>query len=127
MRFLFKQVQAKKKEIFEVEIDRSTKVKFMTASEFTRYKNARTHSFYGGTFEETPVRFVVPFDSVWYVVVEKGTYHQPVDIAVQVRLLPPDRSYLSSVAVDAPAHLRGPELIESGDPEVQEENGEEQA
>lgn len=106
MRFLYKQTQAKKKEVFEVEIDRPAKVKFMTASEFKRYKNARTHSFYGGTFEETPIRFVVPFDSAWCVVIEKGSYRAPVDIVAGVKLLPPDRNYLSSIAVDAPEHLR---------------------
>ena len=42
MKFLHKQYAAKKKEIIEVRIDKPTKVKFMTASEFRKYKMHRT-------------------------------------------------------------------------------------
>jgi hypothetical protein len=103
MRFLHKQFQAKKKEIIEVTIDRTTKVKFMTALEFKSYKNARTHSYYGGTFEAGTIRFVLPFDAIWNVVVEKGAYHAPIDVRASARLIPPDREVLSTVALDAPA------------------------
>ena len=59
MKFLHQSIEAKKKEIIEVEIDTATKVKFMTGKEFKAYKGGKTHSFYGGLFEESPVRFVV--------------------------------------------------------------------
>lgn len=104
MRFLHKQFQAKKKEIIEVTIDRSTKVKFMTALEFKSYRNARTYSYYGGTFDAGTIRFVLPFDAIWNVVVEKGAYHAPLDVHASSRLLPPDRDVLSTVALDAPAN-----------------------
>lgn len=112
MRFLYRQQQAKKKEVIDVEIDRLTKVKFMTASEFKRYKNARSHSFYGGTFDPGPVRFVVPFDSVWYVVVEKGPLRDPLDVRCSLHIGPPDREALSTVALDAPAVPERPQLSE---------------
>ena len=101
MKFLHKHYQAKKKEIIEVEIDRPVKVKFMTAFDHKNYKLGRTHKYFGGMFDESPVRFVVPFDSVWHVVVEKGTHYEPVVVNAQCRLLLPDRSVLSSVALDA--------------------------
>lgn len=110
MRFLHKQFQAKKKEIIEVTVDRTTKVKFMTALEFKSYKNARTYSYYGGTFDAGTIRFVLPFDAIWNVVVEKGSYHEPIDVRASATLLPPDREVLSTVALDAPADAR-PRMI----------------
>ena len=75
MRFLYQPFEAKRKEIIEVEIDQSTKVKFMTAREFKSYKLGKTYSFHGGLFEESPVRFVVPFDSNWHAVVDHVARH----------------------------------------------------
>ena len=106
MKFLHKQYQAKEKEIIEVELDRAAKVKFMTAMDFKQYKNGRSHKFYGGTFEESPVRFVLPHDAVWYAVVEKGTSADPQDVTASTRLMLPNRAVISSMAADAPQHVR---------------------
>jgi hypothetical protein len=118
MRFLHKQYQAKKKEILEVEIDRPVKVKFMTAFDLKLYKMGKTHRFYGGLFEESPVRFVVPFDSVWNVVVEKGTHYSPIEVNATCRTLPPDRQMLSSVASDAPDSVRNAQARLNGEDTV---------
>ncbi len=107
MKFLHQKFPAKKKEIVEVELSKPTRVKFMTASEFKRYTAARTHTFFGGSFEKGTIRFVLPFDSIWTVVVEKGTKSTPLDVRAACRLLPADRDALSTVALDAPAHVRG--------------------
>ena len=106
MRFLHVKFPGKKKEIVEVAISHQARVKFMTAREFKLYSNSRTHTFFGGTFKKGTVRFVVPFDSVWTVVVEKGTASAPVDVTARCSVLPPDRDALSTVALDAPAHVR---------------------
>ena len=106
MKFLHQRFPAKKKEIVEVELDRPARVKFMTAREFKSYKMGKTHSYFGGRFEDSPVRFVLPFDSVWTVVVEKGTHRSPEEVKAACKLLPPDREALSSIAIDAPAHVR---------------------
>ena len=106
MKFLHQRFPAKKKDIVEVDLDRPARVKFMTAREFKYYKMGKTHSYFGGRFEDSPVRFVLPFDSVWTVVVEKGTHSSPIDVKAACKLLPPDRGMLSSVAIDAPAHVR---------------------
>ena len=105
MKFLHLKFPAKKKEIVEVELSKPARVKFMTASEFKRYSGARTHTYYGGMFNKGVVRFVLPFDSVWTVVVEKGTKSAPVEVKASCKLLPPDRNTLSSVALDAPDHV----------------------
>lgn len=123
MRFLYKQFQAKKKEIIEVEIDQPTKVKLMTASEFKKYKNGKTHSFYGGRFEESPIRFVLPFDSMWNVVIEKGSYKQPTDLKASCRVMMPDRQVVTSIAADAPAHLRAQGWLDNGEVEAISQGG----
>lgn len=115
MKFLHKQYQAKKKEIIEVELDRPAKVKFMTAFDHKNYKLGRTHKFYGGMFDESPVRFVVPFDANWNVVVERGTHYNPLDVQAQCRLLLPDRTVYTSVALDAPDHVKAAAALESGE------------
>ncbi|MCB9170818.1 MAG: DUF1883 domain-containing protein [Flavobacteriales bacterium] len=106
MKFLYKQFQGKKKQIVEVEIDQPTKIKFMTAPEFKAYKDHRTHRYFGGTFDVSPVRFVLPYDAVWSVVVEKGSARDPIEIRASCKLLPPDRGVLSTLAIDAPNHVR---------------------
>jgi hypothetical protein len=106
MKFLYQSFEAKRKEIIEVEIDRSTKVKYMTGRDLKAYRQGRTYSYHGGLFEESPVRFVVPYDSVWTVVVEKGTYANPEEVHAQCKLLNPNSKVRSSIAVDAPPAVR---------------------
>ncbi|HOZ41119.1 MAG: DUF1883 domain-containing protein [Flavobacteriales bacterium] len=118
MKFLHKTYEGKKKEIIEVEIDKPTKVKFMTAKEYKAYTNGKTHSYFGGTYEESPVRFVIPYDGNWNVVVEKGTLRQPLAVSASCRLTMPNSQVRTSLAADAPAHVRELELSAG-----QEENG----
>jgi hypothetical protein len=114
MKFLHQSIEAKKKEILEVEIDTATKVKFMTGKELKAYRVGKTYSFYGGLFEESPVRFVVPYDAVWTVVVEKGTMQNPIEVNASVRRLSPNNSVRSTIASDAPPHVRAAEgLLEA--------------
>ncbi len=101
MRFLYKPFEAKKKQIIEVEIDVPTKVKFMTGKEMKAYKQGRTHTYIGGLYEESPIRFVVPYDSVWNVVVEKGTHREPIAVNAQCHLIAPNNSVRTSIPVDA--------------------------
>lgn len=106
MKFLFRPFEAKRKEIIEVEIDQPTKVKFMTARDLKAYRMGKTYSYHGGLFEESPVRFVIPFDGVWNAVVEKGTYQQPMEVKANCRRLSPNGLVRSSIAVDAPPEVR---------------------
>ena len=103
MKFLHKTFEAKKKQIIEVDIDVSTKVKFMTSKDMQMYKLGKTHTFVGGLYEESPVRFVVPFDSVWNVVVEKGTHYAPLAVHASCKILTPNSTVRTSIAADAPA------------------------
>lgn len=126
MKFLYKQFPAKKKDIIEVGIDRPAKVKFMTALDFSKYKKCRTHKYFGGHFAAGRVRFVLPFDAVWYAVVEQGTHFAPDPVRADANLLPPDRNALSTVALDAPAHvkaLKDPDGVAAAEPAAYEAEG----
>ncbi|MBX2982355.1 MAG: DUF1883 domain-containing protein [Flavobacteriales bacterium] len=72
MKFLFRKYPAKKGEVIEVEPSAPTVVKFMTSKEFKNYAGGRTHTYYKGQQEDELIRFSLPFDSIWYAVVEKG-------------------------------------------------------
>jgi hypothetical protein len=97
MRFLHKTFEAKKKQIIEVDIDVATKVKFMTGKDMKMYKLGKTHTYVGGLYEESPVRFVIPFDSIWNVVVEKGTHHAPIEVHATCKLLNPNSTVRTSI------------------------------
>jgi hypothetical protein len=112
MKFLHLKFQGKKREVVEVKLDRPARVKFMTATEFKRYSGARTHTYYGGRFDAGTVRFVLPFDSVWTAVVEKGTKAEPIEVKARVSLAPPDRDAVSTLALDAPPHVRSQALLD---------------
>ncbi|HPF89816.1 MAG: DUF1883 domain-containing protein [Flavobacteriales bacterium] len=106
MKFLFRSFEAKRKEIVEVEIDQPTKVKFMTARDLKAYRMGKTYSYHGGLFEESPVRFVIPYDGQWTAVVEKGTFRAPLEVAAHCRVLSPNGLVRSSIAIDAPPEIR---------------------
>ncbi|MBL7956139.1 MAG: DUF1883 domain-containing protein [Flavobacteriales bacterium] len=106
MRFLFRTFDVKRKEILEVEIDQPTKVKFMTARDLKAYRMGKTYSYHGGTFEESPIRFVVPYDGQWTAVVEKGTFRDPIEVHARCHVIPPNSLVRSSIAMDAPPEIR---------------------
>ena len=106
MKFLHQTLEAQRNEIIEVEIDTPTKVKFLAGRDYKAYRLGRTHTYYGGLFDESPVRFVVPHDAKWTVVVEKGTHRQPIEVHASCRVTPPNALVASTIALDAPAHVR---------------------
>ena len=106
MKFLHQTLEAQRNEIIEVEIDTPTKVKFLNGRQFRAYKLGKTHTYYGGMFDESPVRFVVPYEGKWTVVVEKGTHRQPLEVNASCRLTPPNALVISTIALDTPANVK---------------------
>lgn len=113
MKFLHKTFELKKREIIEVHINKPTKVKFLTGRDMKAYKQGKTHTYFGGLFEESPIRFVIPHDAVWNVVVEKGTFRNPIELDARCGVLPPNSTVRSSIATDAPEHVRLAEANEA--------------
>ena len=106
MKFLHQTLEAQRNEIIEVEIDTPTKVKFMTGRDYKAYRLGKTHTYFGGLFDESPVRFVVPHDAKWTIVVEKGTHRQPLEVHASCRVTQPNGLVTSTIALDAPAHVK---------------------
>jgi hypothetical protein len=52
---------------------------------------------------------------VWYVVVEKGSTTEPNDVLANTRLMLPNRGVISSLASDAPQHVRALAQAEAGE------------
>jgi hypothetical protein len=55
---------------------------------------------------------------MWHVVVERGTTAEPNPVKANCRLMLPNRAVTTSLASDAPAHVRA--LAESGEAESAE-------
>jgi hypothetical protein len=57
-------------EIVDVTLTSGANVRLMTSSEFSNYRNGRTHRFIGGLAKRSPVRLQIPNSGHWYVVVD---------------------------------------------------------
>ncbi len=60
----------KRGEIVEVTLTNGANVRLMTSSEFSNFKNGRTHRFIGGLAKRSPIRLQIPNSDHWYVVVD---------------------------------------------------------
>lgn len=60
----------KRGEIVEVTLTSGANVRLMTSSEFSDYKNGRSHRFIGGLAKKSPIRLQIPNSGHWYVVVD---------------------------------------------------------
>ena len=49
---------------------------------------------------------MVPYDANWNVVVEKGTLRNPLELHASCRLTMPNSTVRTSVAMDAPQHVK---------------------
>ncbi|HKK37960.1 MAG TPA: DUF1883 domain-containing protein [Cryomorphaceae bacterium] len=88
MKFLHKPFQAKAKDKIEVSFDKPTKVLLLESSQFLKYKKGVTYRYRGGKAEKSPVSFTIPFEGIWHAVIEKGTYHQPLEVSGNATLIP---------------------------------------
>ncbi|NEN22498.1 DUF1883 domain-containing protein [Cryomorpha ignava] len=95
MKFLHQPFTAKAKERIVVDFDKPTKVLLIHTSQFAKYKGGRTYQYHGGHAETSPTEFTVPFDGVWHAIIEKGTYHNPLNVSGKAKLIKPRYSTLN--------------------------------
>ena len=57
-------------EIVEITLTSGANVRLMTSSEFSNYKNGRSHRYIGGLAKQSPIRLQIPNSGHWYVVVD---------------------------------------------------------
>jgi Domain of unknown function (DUF1883)/TIR domain len=57
-------------EVVEVTLTNGANVRLMNSSDFSNYKNARSHRYIGGLARRSPVRLQIPNSGHWYVAVD---------------------------------------------------------
>jgi hypothetical protein len=87
MRYLRSTFSALKGQAAKVNFDQPCKIMLMTDKEFSRYKNHQTFTYWGGFKEESPVTINIPYRSVWHVIVELGSYRDPIPVNASVELV----------------------------------------
>jgi hypothetical protein len=97
MKILQQPVDAKRKQVIKVHIDKPAVVKFFTPPEFKKYKKGITHKYWGGFAENSPARFEVPAKGRYHAVIELGAAlaHQGVKGTVEVKN--PEFQYMNGV------------------------------
>lgn len=60
----------KRGEIVEVTLTSGANVRLLTSSEFSNYKNGRSHRYIGGLAKRSPVRLQITSSGHWYLVVD---------------------------------------------------------
>jgi hypothetical protein len=102
MKFLRQPFQAKAKDRIVVSFDKPTKILLLHSSQLKNYKEGKTYQYRGGPESKSPVEFIVPSDGVWYAIIEKGTYQNPIEVNGSAKLIKP-----------RPATLNGAEQMET--------------
>ncbi len=87
MKFLRQPFTAKAKDRIVVSFDKPTRVLLLNSSELDRYKKGQTYRYRGGLATNSPVEFEVPFDGVWYAIIEKGSFRAPLNVTGSAKLL----------------------------------------
>lgn len=83
MRFLHGKLKAFTGEKITVEISTPTRVLIMPERHFSKYRENMTFTYFGGQ-KEGSYEFTVPKSGTWVVVVEKGTYLNPINVDVKI-------------------------------------------
>lgn len=83
MRFLHGKLKAFTGEVIKVDITKPTRILIMPERQFSKYRENLTFTYYGGHKEGT-YEFTVPKSGTWVIVIEKGTYANPIDVEVKV-------------------------------------------
>lgn len=88
MRFLHGQIKARKGDIIQVHFSQPTRILIMGKRDYEKYKNNLTFSYVGGQQEDSPYEYTAPKDMVYSVVVEKGSFYDPLDVTASVKVVP---------------------------------------
>ena len=73
-----------KGEIVQVSLSNVANVRLMDYGNYSKYKNGRSHHFYGGLAKKSPIRIAIPRSGHWYVTIDLGGYSGKVNHSLQV-------------------------------------------
>jgi hypothetical protein len=86
MKYLHKVFKAKKGSHVIVHFSHPTKVMLLGDSGYKQYKEHKTYNYRGGMMEGNQHEFTIPNDGLWHVVVEKGSYYNPMPVTASVEV-----------------------------------------
>ena len=89
MRFLHGKVKGHAGERISITFSQPTRVLIMPERQFEKYRNNLTFTYFGG-HKESPYEFTFPKSGNWIVGIEKGTYHNPIDLKASISKISPD-------------------------------------
>lgn len=84
MNFLHWEVNAGDGAVVRVELDRQANVRLLDDMNFFAYRSGRSHRYFGGHAERSPVTIPVPHSGRWHVVIDLGGYGGHVSASVSV-------------------------------------------
>lgn len=70
--FIHYEVTAGPDNVIEVEVDKRANVLLMDPSNFSSYRQRRSHRYFGGQALRSPVRLTPPHTGSWHVVIDLG-------------------------------------------------------
>jgi len=88
MKYLHRVFKAKKGTHVVVNISQPARVLLLGDYHYRQYKDHKTYSYRGGMIEGSKEEFTVPNDGLWHVVIEKGSYYNPMEITASVDIIP---------------------------------------
>jgi len=88
MKYLHRVFKAKKGTRVVVNISQPARVLLLGDYNYRQYKEHKTYTYRGGMVEGKQEEFTVPNDGLWHVVVEKGSFYNPMEITAHVDVIP---------------------------------------
>ena len=84
MNFLHYDLNVGSNESVEVTLDRQANVRLLDDANFSRYREGKQHTYYGGLTKTSPVHLKPPHSGHWHVVIDLGGYAGTVRASVRV-------------------------------------------
>ncbi len=86
MKYLHRVFKAKKGTHVVVHISEPTRVLLIGDYQYKQYKEHKTFNYRGGLVEGKSQEFDIPNDGLWHVVIEKGSYYNPLPVTASVEI-----------------------------------------
>jgi hypothetical protein len=95
MRYLYGKIKAHAGECLNIQFSQPTRILIMPERHFKKYRDNLTFTYFGG-HKESPYEFTIPKAGTWVVVIEKGTYSEPIAMDASISKITGDAPKLDS-------------------------------
>jgi Domain of unknown function (DUF1883) len=84
MKFLHYEVNLNTAQAVRVTLNRQANVRLLDSNNFQKYRNGKSHDYYGGLATHSPMLVRAPHSGDWHVVIDLGGYAGSVSASVDV-------------------------------------------